>query len=337
MRNAPLNAAAAAKNDEFYTQLSDIERELQHYEPHFEGKVVYCNCDDPRVSNFFHFFSYNFERLGLKKLITTCYKSQNADLFSRHDTERAIMLEYDGFRDGDRVPRCEDIGIRELKGDGDFRSKECIDILKQADIVVTNPPFSMFREYIAQLVEHNKQFLVVGNQNAATYKDIFPLIRDNKLWLGITPKGQDMLFNVPPDYAQELVANKKEGSAYRTVNGTVMGRLGNAAWFTNLDHEKRNEELLLYRTYTPEAYPTYDNYDAIEVGQTRDIPMDWPGVMGVPITFLDKYNPEQFEIVGIDNEVITGYSGGQSSRFYVNGQRKFARVAIRLRGSGNGD
>ena len=337
MKNAPLNAAAVAKNDEFYTRLADIEKELQHYKPHFEGKVVYCNCDDPRVSNFFHYFSHNFEHLGLKKLITTCYKNQNPGLFSRHDAEQAIMLEYDGFRDGDRVPRCEDIGIRELAGDGDFRSRECIEILKQADIVVTNPPFSLFREYIAQLMEHEKRFLVVGNQNAATYKDIFPLIRDNRLWLGITPKGQDMLFDVTPDYARELVANKKEGSAYRTVNGTVMGRLGNAAWFTNLDHKKRNEELLLYRTYSPEKYPTYDNYDAIEVGETKNIPMDWTEAMGVPITFLDKYNPDQFEIVGIDNDVITGYSGGLSSRFYVNGQRKFARVVIRLKRSGNGD
>ena len=337
MKNAQLNAAAAAKNDEFFTQLADIENELQHYKPHFEGKVVYCNCDDPRVSNFFHYFSHNFKHLGLKKLITTCYKSKNPNLFSRHDTKRAIMLEYDGFRDGDRVPRCEDIGIRELQGDGDFRSQECIEILKQADIVVTNPPFSLFREYIAQLVKYDKQFLVVGNQNAATYKDIFPLIRDNRLWLGITPKGQDMLFDVTPDYARELVANKKEGSAYRTVNGTVMGRLGNAAWFTNLDHKKRNEELLLYRTYSAENYPTYDNYDAIEVGETKNIPMDWTGAMGVPITFLDKYNPGQFEIVGIDNEVITGHSGGLSSRFYVNGRRKFARVVIRLKRSGNGD
>jgi hypothetical protein len=321
MKNAPLHAAAAAKYDEFYTRLSDIENELQHYKPHFEGKVVYCNCDDPRVSNFFHYFSHNFEHLGLKKLITTCYKNQNPGLFSRHDADRAVMLEYDGFRDGDRVPRCEDIGIRELAGDGDFRSQECIEILKQADIVVTNPPFSLFREYVAQLVGHDKKFLIIGNQNAITYKEIFPLIRDNRLWLGVTPKGRDMLFDVAPDYAQELVANRKEGSAYRTVNGTVMGRLGNAAWFTNLNHKKRNEVLPLYRRYTPEDYPTYDNYDAINVDKTAEIPEDYYGKIGVPISFLDKHNPEQFRIVKFRK-------GDDDRDLRVNGKEPYFRIVI---------
>ncbi len=282
MKNAPLIAAKAAKNDEYYTQFEDIENELVHYKNHFRGKTVYCNCDDPRVSHFFEYFSLKFHDLGLKRLITTCYKNRSPDLFSRHDDERAIKLEYDGFRDGERNPRPEDIGIKELDGDGDFRSRECIDILKQADIVVTNPPFSLFRPYVAQLIEYEKQFLIVGSQNAIAYKEIFPLIRDNKLWLGVTPKGQDMLFDVPPAYARELRANKKEGSAYRVVDGVIKGRLGNAAWFTNLDHDKRHEKLLLYRKYAPEDYPTYDNYDAIEVGKNADIPMDWGGQWECP-------------------------------------------------------
>ena len=337
--NVGLNAAKFARNDEFYTQLTDIEKELTHYRSHFDGKTVYCNCDDPRVSNFFHYFSHNFEHLGIEKLITTCYKNQNADLFSRHDSERAIMLEYDGFRQGERVPRPEDIGIRELEGDGDFRSQECIDILKQADIIVTNPPFSLFREFIAQLMEHDKRFLIIGSQSAISYKEIFPLIKDNRLWLGVTPKGQDMLFDVPPDYACELTAKKKEGSAYKVVNGVIKGRLGNAAWFTNLDHQKRHEELLLHRRYTPGDYPTYHNYDAIEVDSIRNIPMDYSGAMGVPITFLDKYNPDQFEILGSSRNLGKSMSelaekgtyrqGGP--RFYLdNGDRTYRRLFDRL-------
>ena len=297
--NKNLRKAQRQKNDDFYTQLPDIENELRHYTGHFRGKTVYCNCDDPHVSNFFHYFSYNFEHLGLKKLIASCYRNRNLDLFSRHDTEQAIWLEYEGNTKGGRVPDVEDIGVRDFQGDGDFRSAESIELLKQADIVVTNPPFSLFREYVAQLMKHRKKFLIVGSQNATTYKEIFPLIKDNRMWLGVTPKGQDMLFDVPKHYAQELVASAKEGSAYRVIDGVVKGRLGNAAWFTNLDHEKRHEKLILYKKYSPEAYPTYDNYDAINVGSIAAIPEDWDGVMGVPITFLDKYNPEQFEILGM--------------------------------------
>ena len=297
--NENLRRAKRQKNDEFYTQLSDIENELRHYTGHFAGKVVYCNCDDPRVSNFFHYFSYNFERLGLKKLITACYKNQDRDLFSRHDTERAIWLEYKGNTKGGRVPDVEDIGVHAFEGDGDFRSAECIELLKQADIVVTNPPFSLFREYVAQQVEYGKKFLIVGSQNAVTYKEVFPLIKDNRTWLGVTPKGQDMLFDVPEGYAQQLVATAKEGSAYRVVEGVIKGRLGNAAWFTNLDHKKRHDELILYKRYSPEEYSAYDNYDAINVDRIADIPMDWDGAMGVPVTFLDKHNPEQFEVLGI--------------------------------------
>ncbi len=237
--------------------------------------------------------------MGLKRLVTTCYRSRDRDLFSRYDSERAIWLEYVGNAKGGRVPDVGDIGVRELKADGDFRSAECIELLGQADIVVTNPPFSLFREYVAQLMQYAKRFLIVGSQNAVTYKEVFPLIKDNKMWLGVTPKGQDMLFDVPERYAHELVATGREGSAYRLVEGVVKGRLGNAAWFTNLDHHKRHEELVLYKSYSPEQYPTYDNYEAINVDKVAEIPMDWDGAMGVPVTFLDKYNPEQFEVIGI--------------------------------------
>ena len=295
--NRNLHAANRAKRDEFYTQRSDIENELRHYNEHFRGKVVYCNCDDPRVSNFFTYFSLNFARLGLKKLITTCYKNQQMDMFSQHDAEKAIYLEYDGTVNENGVPSIEEIGIHHLDGDGDFRSEECIMLLKYADIVVTNPPFSLFREYVAQLVEYEKQFLIIGHQNAITYKEIFPLIRDGKLWLGLTPRGKDMLFDVPKDYAHELLATKKEGSAYRIVDGVVKGRLGSASWYTNLDYRQRHEDLILYKKYSPDEFPTYDNYDAIEVSKTADIPMDWAGAMGVPITFLNKHNPDQFEII----------------------------------------
>ena len=291
MKNAALNAAAAAKNDEFYTQLPDIEKELVHYPDHFRGKVVYCNCDDPTISNFFKYFSLKFADLGLKKLITTCYKNRNRDLFSRHDSERAIKLEYDGFRDGERVPNVEDIGVTPLDGDGDFRSPECIDILKEADVVVTNPPFSLFREYVAQLIEHDKKFIIIGPWNAVTYKEFFPLITRNRFWLGYGFNAGNAYFAVPGG------ADRYAAGVYDEDTGLVKFR--NVTWFTNLDHKKRHEELILYRKYSSEDYPTYDNYDAIEVGKTKDIPADYFGAMGVPITFLDKYNPDQFEILGI--------------------------------------
>lgn len=291
--------AKRAKSDEFYTQLSDIENELHHYRNQFEGKTVYCNCDDPRVSNFFRFFSLQFEHYGLKKLIATCYKNQNPDLFSMHDAERAVYLEYFGDQDGNRRPDPDEIAVKPLQGDGDFRSAECIELLKEADIVVTNPPFSLFRDYLSQLVDYEKKFLIIGNMNAINYKEVFPLIMENRIWLGIGAGGRDMLFDVPDAYARELVERKKEGSAYRIIDGVVKGRLGNACWYTNLSHKKRNEELILYKKYSPGEFPHYDNYDAIEVSKTKDIPEDWRGAMGVPITFLDKYNPEQFEILGL--------------------------------------
>ena len=286
--NKNLHKAKDSKKDEFYTRLKDIEDELKHYKDHFKGKVVYCNCDDPRMSNFFHYFSYNFEKLGLKKLITTCYKSQDMDLYSKNDSEQAIYLEYNGDKNGDRVPNPEEIGIHYLKGDGDFRSAECIELLKQADIVVTNPPFSLFREYVKQLVDNGKDFIIVGHQNAITYKDIFKYIKENKIWLGYGFKGGASHFinHHYEDYASS--GNHKEG----------MIRVSGVNWFTNLEIRKRHEDLILFKTYNPDEYPKYDNYDAINVDKTKDIPMDYDGHIGVPITFLDKYNPEQFEIIG---------------------------------------
>ena len=318
--NKSLHAANRAKQDEFYTQLPDIENELKHYRKHFRGKTVYCNCDDPTISNFFRHFHLNFAKLGLKRLITTCYKNQQPDLFSKHDREAAAGVEY--------VGNGTEPTIFQLKEDGDFRSRECIALLKQADIVVTNPPFSLFREYIAQLVEYGKKFVVIGSMNAITYKEVFPLIQSGKLWLGHGPAGKDMLFDVPEDYARELVETKKEGSAYKLVDNIVKGRLGNASWFTNLDHRKRHEDLILYKKYSPDEYPKYDNYDAINVDKTADIPVDYAGEMGVPISFLDKHNPEQFEIIGMDRPLITQLTGKQS-RFRIKGKEIFARIVIR--------
>ena len=313
-RNRSLHAAKKAKYDEFYTQLSDIEKELKHYRQHFRGKTVYCNCDDPTISNFFRYFHLNFAKLRLKKLITTCYKNRQTEMFSNHDSETAAGLEY--------VGNGTEPTIFQLKENGDFRSRECIELLKQADIVVTNPPFSLFREYIAQLVEYNKKFVVIGNMNAITYKEIFPLIQSGRLWLGHGPAGKDMLFDVPEDYARELVETKKEGSAYRLVDNIVKGRLGNASWFTNLDHKKRHEELVLFKRYSPDEYPKYDNYDAVNVNETAHIPVDYAGEMGVPITFLDKHNPDQFQIIRFRK-------GNDDKDLSINGKCPYFRIVIR--------
>lgn len=318
-KNSNLNSAKKAKKDEFYTQLSDIEHELKHYRHHFKDKVVYCNCDDPRVSNFFHYFSYNFEKLGLKRLITTCYKNQEPDLFTRNDSDQAIYLEYEGDKNGNRIPDPEEIGIKPLKGDGDFRSPESIELLKQADIVVTNPPFSLFREYVAQLMEYGKKFLIIGHQNAITYKEIFPLLKKNMMWLGYGFKGNAAHF-IAPHYADTATAgDHKEG----------MIRVSGVTWFTNLDHNKRHEDLILYKKYNPEEYPKYDNYDAIEVSKTKDIPVDYDGVMGVPITFLEKYNPEQFEIVGSNRGVDQDPNGVYGRGSYLCGKETFKRLFIK--------
>lgn len=329
--NRDLSSARVNKKDEFYTQLSDIEKELKYYKEHFKNKIVYCNCDDPRVSNFFHYFSYNFEKLGLKKLITTCYKSQDMDLFSQNNSERAIYLEYTGDKNNNNIPDKTEIGINYLKGDGDFRSEECIELLKQADIVVTNPPFSLFREYVAQLIEYDKKFLIIGNINAISYKEIFKLFKENKIWLGASIHSGDREFGVPSYYPLNAAGVRvdEKGNKFIRVKGV--------RWFTNLDYKERHESLILYKKYNPNEYPKYDNYNAINVDKTSDIPMDYDGVMGVPITFLDKYNPEQFEIIGSDYEVkedllpeiVNPKWEGKLDRGYLNGKRMYARLLIK--------
>lgn len=317
-----LKQAQKAKKDEFYTRLEDIENELRHYKHHFKNKTVLCNCDDPRISNFFHYFSYNFESLGLKRLITTCYKNQQRDLFSQHNVDKAIWLEYTGDKNNNRIPDPDEIGILHFNGDGDFRSEECIELLKQADIVVTNPPFSLFREYVAQLVKYKKKFVIIGHQNALTYKEFFPLIRDNKVWLGYGFKGGAAHFY--SNYQDVAVAgDHREG----------MIRVSGVCWFTNLDIKKRHETLDLYKKYNSDEFPKFDNYDAIEVGKTADIPLDYDGVMGVPITFMDKYNPDQFEIIGLIAGNIRGLAGIKSSTGkdgpYIDGKLKYGRILIR--------
>ena len=332
--NRSLHAAKASKQDEFYTQLSDIEKELRHYNANFKNKTVLCNCDDPKVSNFFHYFSHNFEKLKLKKLLTICYKNCDANLFSKNTDERGIYLEYDGDKNDNRVPDPDEIGIHKLKGDGDFRSEECVALLKHADIVVTNPPFSLFREYVEQLAKYKKKFIIIGNKNAITYKETFTLIKENRLWIGNTAMGTDMLFQVSDSLAKILVDTKKHGSAYRMVNGEVMAR-SQSCWFTNLDIKKRHERLVLYRSFkgNENDYEKFDNYDAINVDRTKDIPDDYDGVMGVPISFLDKYSPDQFEIVGLIAGNIKGLAGILSASGkdgpYINGKLRYGRILIR--------
>lgn len=323
MANSALTAAKAAKKDEFYTQLTDIEKELAHYKEHFRGKTVLCNCDDPRVSNFFKYFTLNFDHLGLKRVIATCYKSQSVDLFSTHDCEQAVYQIYDGERDTNNMPDENEIAVKPLKGDGDFRSEECIELLKQADIVVTNPPFSLFREYVAQLIKYEKKFLIIGNKNALTYKELFPLIKNNLMWTGYRGFAGGMWFK--SDY---------EGKTEKIIDGQRIINVP-SIWFTNLDIKKRHEDLPLYKRYTPEEFPKYDNYDAINVNKTSDIPCDYNGVMGVPITFLDKYNPEQFEI--IDARDCTDIDKLKKKSTYlvkdkdsaINGKATYARILIR--------
>lgn len=333
---ALLTKAKLAKKDEFYTQLGDIEREAMHYREYFCGKTVLCNCDDPRVSNFFHYFSYNFEFLGLKKLISICYKNQERDLFTTKATDRAIWLEYDGDKNGNRIPDPEEIGIHYLDGDGDFRKEESINLLKRADVVVTNPPFSLFREYVAQLVKYEKKFLIIGNVNALKYKEIFPLIKQDKMWLGCSIHSGDREFGVPDDYPLEASSCRIDEKGRKFI------RVKGARWYTNIEHKERHEEMILYRKYDPAVYPKYVNYDAIEVSKTADIPCDYDGVMGEPITFMDKYNPDQFEIVGMSldlanmsiiRERLGRNDGGPTFYIEKDGKliRLYDRIAIRRR------
>lgn len=286
--NKGLQEANKAKKDEFYTQLTDIENELRHYKEHFKGKTILCNCDDPRVSNFFKYFAFNFEFLGLKRLIATCYKNQDIDLFSDNKSEKAVYIIYDGDKNGNHIADNEELDVKELNGDGDFRSKECIELLKQSDIVVTNPPFSLFREYVAQLIEYDKKFIIIGPQNAIKYKEIFPLIKENKVWLGFGFRGS----------AAHFINTHYDDYATATDHIEGMIRVSGVVWYTNLDIRKRHEDLPLFMRYTPELFPKYDNYDAINVDKTKNIPCDYNGVIGVPITFMDKFSPDQFEIIG---------------------------------------
>ena len=323
---AGLNAAKKAKKDEFYTQRVDIENELRHYKSHFKEKVVLCNCDDPRESEFFKYFTENFEKLGLKRLVATCYKSQDVDLFSQGECERAVYQIYEGDKNGNLTVDDDEVSVRYLKGDGDFRSAECIEILKQADIVVTNPPFSLFREYVAQLVRLDKKFLIIGNQNAITYKEIFPFFKNDKMWLGFGFKGNAAHFR-----------SRYQDVATAADHRDGMIRVSGVMWFTNLDIKKRHERFPLYKSYSPDEFPKYDNYDAIEVSKSADIPYDYDGAMGVPITFMDKYNPEQFEILGATESEGKGFSGGLwnsdsgIAQATINGNRVYKRIFIRHR------
>jgi hypothetical protein len=310
--NKNLHKANKEKKDEFYTQLIDIEKEIKHYKEQFRGKVVFCNCDDPKESNFVKYFSMNFEHLGLKKLIATHYK--DANLFTK---ESPYKLEYNGDKNGNRVPDPNEF-IVGMIGTGDFRSEECIELLKEADIVVTNPPFSLFREYLAQLIEFNKKFLIIGNVNTITYKECFKLIQENKMWLGASIHSGDREFRVPNDYPLNAAGSRidSDGNKYIRVKGV--------RWFTNLDYEERHENLVLYKKYKPEEYPKYDNYNAINVDKTADIPLEYTGVVGVPITFLDKYNPEQFEIVKFRK-------GNDDKDLAINGKCPYFRILIKIK------
>ena len=307
-----LKKAKSNKNDEFYTQLSDIESELKHYERHFEGKVIYCNCDDPTVSNFFKYFAENFRKLGLKKLIACCYKKQKEDLFDSDECERAFTCEYTGKEESasDKIVY--------LKGDGDFRSSESVELLKQSDIVVTNPPFSLFREYIKQLFDYKKKLLVIGNINAITYKEIFKLIQGNKVWLGINLGRGISGFIVPEHYELYGTEARIDELGNRVVSPN------NCLWLTNLDIPKRHQDIPLTKTYSGDepTYPEYDNYAGINVNKTKDIPMDYTGAIGVPITFLHKFNPDQFEIIKFRK-------GNDEKDLSINGKCPYFRILVR--------
>lgn len=316
--NKNLHGAKREKNDEFYTQLSDIEKELFHYKDHFKDKVVLCNCNDALHSNFAKYFSLNFDFLGLKKLICTSYGDGD---------ENGKVCIYTGDKNGNCIPEIEEWYCYELDGKGDFRSDACIELLKESDIVVTNPPFSLFREFVATLEKYSKKYLIIGNMNAVTYKEIFPLIKDNKAWLGVSRNGCGSMWFIIPE-------NSNDHSGQKIENDVKYQTIGSSMWITNIDHDKRHEKIDLYKHYSPEEYPKYDNYDAIEVSKVCEIPMDYDGVMGVPITFLGKYCPEQFEIIGLMSGVkhdvfINGDDG--RAKFYINGKGVYARILIRIK------
>lgn len=340
MSNKKLISASVNNNDEFYTRLSDIEMELNNYKEYFKDKTIYCNCDNPYKSNFFRYFIIHFNEYKIKKLICSCYvgkRKKNITLFSMDNTaddntiderHKPYLVEVINVQN---IQITADTSIDDimtyidskptlLKGDGDFRSDECVELLKEADIVITNPPFSLFREYLALIIEYNKQFLIIGSQNNVTYKEVFPLLKDTKIWLGY--KSGDMAFAVPDSY------EARETRFWIDEAGQKWRSLGNICWFTNLDIQKRHENLILYKKYTSEEYPTYDNCDAIEVSKVAEIPYDYDGIMGVPITFLDKFNPEQFEIIGLDRYTVPKQHliGG---RLAIDGKPRYARILIR--------
>lgn len=324
MGNRSLSNARRVRNDEFYTQYETIEDELKNYKRHFEDKVVYCNCDDPRWSNFFKYFVDNFHELKLKRLIASGYVDQSYNLFTiDEEREPAVWVNYDGWLIDGRVPNISEIKMMELNGDGDFRSEESIELLEQADIIVTNPPFSLFKEYAAQLMEHNKKFLIIGSSNVITYKGLFPLIKDSKMWPGVS-RGA-MTFEIPDNTSSiEHIIDK--------VHRREEQSLGNVTWWTNLEHPHRHQDAVLLRYYKSNEYkyPRYDNYDAINVDKVADIPKDYNGVLGVPISFVFSWNPEQFEIVGItksyDNNKYKSYPGIDAP--IVNGEPLYARILI---------
>ena len=336
MARKDLAQAKDAKKDEFYTQLTDIEKELRHYTEYFRDKVVFCNCDDPYESNFFKYFALMFNKLGLKKLIATCYNgspvSGNELLLDFGDTvddpkKIAYKVEITEVIDtnGDGAINLADIQylmqndknvISILKGNGDFRSEECVEMLKRADIVVTNPPFSLFREYLTQLVKYDKKFIILGNMNAITYKEVFPLIKENKIWFGASIHSGDREFQVPESYPLNAAGSRID------ENGNKFIRVKGVRWFTNIDYPQRHEDIILYKRYNSEEYPHYDNYDAINVNATNDIPYDYDGAIGVPITFLDKYNPEQFEIIKFRK-------GDDEKDLSINRKCPYFRILIR--------
>ena len=304
MAHKTLHVAKAQRKDEFYTQLSDIEKECMKYKEQFRDKVIFLNCDDPLESNFWRFFALNFTHLGLKKLIATHFA----------DSKPSYKLELTGDMNEDGTINDEDVTKTALQQNGDFRSPECIELLKAADIIVTNPPFSLFREYLAQLVEYDKKFLIIGNTNSLTYKEVFKLIQEDSLRTGYTNFNVGMWFFVP-DHFEKF---------HKIVDGQKMVRVSTSCWFTNLEVSKHNDEIVLYKKYSPEEYPNYDNYNGIEVARVNEIPMDWDGAMGVPITFVDKFNPKQFEIIkfrkGDDDKDLT-----------INGKSPYFRILIKRR------
>lgn len=348
--NKGLRAADKAKQDEFYTQLVDIELECKHYKEHFKNKVVFCNCDDPYESNFFKYFAMNFNYLGLKKLIATCYDGSpiaytQLSLFGENKTlpnnnRHPYKIEINEVKDFNHDGATDLVDVEYLlkndkntltllNGDGDFRSDECIELLKKSDIVVTNPPFSLFREYVAQLIQYNKKFLIIGNQNAITYKEIFPLLKENKVWLGASIHSGDREFRVPNNY--EIRSKSLRVDEYGNKYIRVVG----IRWYTNLDYKERHENLILYKNYNAEEYPKFDNYDAININKTCEIPIDYGKEMGVPITFLDKYNPEQFEIIdGIGRYSILDNERTKQAKKYlsmIDGRAVYFRVIIKRR------